>query len=321
MLMYDLSTAFVAPPETASAGESLTLTVEAASTFDREITCTYRWRIDGLEEESLEFLDGGMEDRITFAPMEAKQLSISFTMPKNDVHIVFELNPADGSGNREIMENGNYDNNIAAHLLELDNTLPLPDNIPPWVLTKELSFYVSSSATLSKPRGQWSSSASGSLDIENGSVDIYNDFEVHNNPPVNEWPPNIYRNPQITATLKRADFGDDPQNRYFAPNNIPLSKTGVVSGSGAVEADYKWTVTTRDPGPPPTTEREAFYASASAGFSPINDERAYAFDVYNGLEKLRRKSFDKYAQKSREKFKFELAWEGTPYPFGEGWGD
>jgi hypothetical protein len=345
MVMYDLSAAFIPLPLKARAGQPVTLTVQAASTFDREITTDYIWKIIGLPAEDVEFPGGGMSGRITLGAMETKQLCLSFIMPENDVQAVFEINPAagpapaaeadaddgDGPAGRKVKENGDYDNNVAAHVVEQDLTPPPAENIPPWVLTKELSFTVRSSATLTKPRGSWAGNASGSLDIVNGSAEIYRDFQVHNNPPVNESPPSIHRNPRITATLERADFGDDPQGGAFAPNSLPggvaVSRTGLVTGSGSVEAAYTWTVRYRDPGPPPSSYTETFYGDTSADFTPISDERAYAFDVYNGLEKLPfmkaieingtavKQPLKELDGGKNKEYQFELAWEGTHYPF------
>ena len=328
MVMSDLSAVFVDPPATASAGDTVILAVKAASMFDKEITADYRWRIDGLAEGEVEFLDSDAEGEIELAAMSVVELSVTFTMPKNDVQAVFEINPADADGIRKVKENGNYDNNIAIHVVKTDGVLLLPENIPPWVLTQELSFTVSSSATLTKDRGTWDGNATGSLDIENDSAEIYNFFAVHDNPPVDEASSTILRTPRITATLDRADFGDDPISGSFAPNNIPLSKMGKVNGDGTVQRDYKWTVTTRDPGPPPTSEKETFYATAQADFDPIRDERVYTFDIYNGLTKLpfikpltinpdapKQPVKELDSGKNRE-YMFNLAWAGTHYPFG-----
>jgi hypothetical protein len=286
------------------------------------LTAKVRFNIPGITDQTKEaHLPRGGEQQVGF----------SFKTPaKGILGMAAEINP-ETNGKRGF-EEVTYANNKLAATAAVGSFA----DIPPWALTQKLSFDLSSSATLVKEGGQWASNASGGLDIADvSSPAIYNGFKVGNNPPAHEWPPSVHRSPNITATLDRADFGDDPKGRRFAPNHAPLSEKGVAKGSGTIEAAYKWTVATRDPGPPPTTDRETFYGSKTAGFAPIDDERAYTFGVYNGEEKLpppKRLAngvFDKTSARQpmvvldngkNRQYQYKLAWEGTHYPFGPGHG-
>jgi hypothetical protein len=141
--------------------------------------------------------------------------------------------------------------------------------------------------------------------------------------------PTIIRSPRITATLDRADFGDDPLNGDFAPNNTPLSKTGHIDGKGWASCDYYYTVRSKnDDG---TWDYDTVYGTARGDFTPINDIREYAFDVYNGIKNLPKKpeisvndpngsrSMRTFPSGDRE-YRYKLEWEGTHYPLGLGSG-
>ena len=259
---------------------------------------------------------------------DVKTVEFWFTAPKSGLlSITAEINP------NRAFEEINYDNNI----LTLENLVVALENIPPWILTKDLYFSLGSSVSISAARSvTWDGNATGGLIVENvsGPPDIYNNFEVKNNPAVNAPQNSFIRNPQITATLDRADFGDDPKGGYFGDNLVPLSESGRITGYGSASRDYHYTVTTRYSDG--TREKDRITGTAIGHFGAIDDERSYAFDVYNGLEELPyqkplnyEKPFDSgamniFAEKHKKRRlpggkdsedKFDLFWKGENYDF------
>ena len=310
MLLEDIRAEFVSPPPDALAGDWVTITVSVSSFFEQEQEIEYRWSIPGIS--GVRYHNGQASGSIKVPEMGNQKMQISFVMPEDGANVTFEVNH-----NRKVLENGNFDNNITKHFVApLTPPSRNSANIPAWVLTQEVAFTLFSSASLEPQRGPWNGNATGNLDIYDEST-IYNYFDVTNNPYVNEASEAITRLPKITATLDRADFGDDPINGRFAANNTPLSKTAVVTGSGSVSRPYRYT--TRYTDPDGTVWSRTYYRTAYADFSDINDARKYTFDVYNGISRLPfRKSFQKNVSKTsvqNSPLTYNLAWEGTPIPF------
>ncbi len=317
MMLDDLSVAFDTPVTQAAPGQTVTLKVKTVSTFAKETQPDYRWHITGVSGAT--FSDGGVTGHMAVPPMTMSGMGIvertvSFVMPPNDVNVSFEINPG-----RKVEENGNYDNNIAVHTITNNNkgVAGHTDNIPPWVLTKAVTFDLSSSATLTLPQGSWNGNATGSLTVNNGSTNIYNNFVVSNNPAVNVASSFITREPNIKAKLDRADFGDNPKNGSFGRNNVSLTKNGLVSGSGSVSRPYRYTTSSTDvDGKTRTTTHNG---TATANFSEIDDKRAFTFDVYNGLKVLPfKKTFVNLAKQGKAQnsgIAYDFSWKGTPLPF------
>lgn len=321
LVLNDLKATFASgSPKSAQEGQPVTVYVEVTSTFEESKDANFRWNISGVDMTAVTFSSGSDKGDFKLGAREKKMVSATFTMPAGKVDVSYEVNFADSAGKRPVKENGNYENNKAAMTLtNRANTQPKPVNIPPWVLTKKVKFNVESSATLVKPSdATWTGPASGSLTVTNGSPTIYNDFKVSNNPAVSESTETITRKPQINAKLDRADFGDDPKGKRFGKNNIQLSKTGMVKGNGQVQRPYSW-ITYSMAGTPPTMTATTHYGTAHASFSPINDNRSYIFDVYNGIRKLPfNKTFKTAAETGAVKDNgvgIDLAWKGTPIPF------
>jgi len=316
MLLDDFDARYIDPPARAIAGNRVTMTVSVSSRFTEEKTARYVWSIPGAS--GIEYHNGGATGNVTIPAMGSVEMRISFTMPEDGVHVRFEVNP-----NREIVENGDYENNVAEHFVA-PQTPPAPSaiNIPAWVLRQRVSFSMSSTATLSLPRGSWNGNATGSLGVVNHSENIYNDFADTNNPGVNEASTTITRRPNITAVLDRADFGDNPKEGHFAPSNSTVSESALVTASGSVSRPYTWTsgyYNSRG-----NWISTTHYGTAVSNFAPNpnNDRRTYVFDVYNGMKDLppRRQPFRSRANLDRASIagnsvKYELEWEGTPIPF------
>jgi hypothetical protein len=133
----------------------------------------------------------------------------------------------------------------------------------------------------------------------------------------------IRKSAQITATLKREDFDDYPHYPipYYADNDIDMLRSGLINTDGEVSrrAGYLWYCGghgTRANGTKIPCGGHVAYEDIEASFSDIADEVEYTANVYNGLEELPYiKQLTREKTKSSEKFKYNLHWEGTHYPF------
>jgi len=317
MVLDDLEVHWKEPlPASVDPGEQVTLTVTVTSNFNRDVVPVYSWSLPGAGNVTD---PNGEQPWITIPAMGTVDLSVTFTVPAGGLLAAFEVNPPDAQGYRGVTENGDYDNNKVEHFIATKAPPPMPGgtHIPAWVLTKELDFSLpSSTASLTLPKGSWDGNATGSLTVTNQSEDIYRNFAVSNNDPVDEASSTITRTPRIAAMLDRADFGDDPKSGHFAPNS-PVFQTALIEGSGSVSRPYKYSTTKyRADG---TSYTVSSSGTASADFSPINDEQTYIFDVYNGRAELPfRKVFDRKADRGAIEdngVTYDLAWEGTPIEF------
>jgi len=309
MLLQDIRVGFVNPPVNAAAGDWVTVRVSLNSFFPQDETVDYRWGVPS--GSGTKYHNGQASGSIAISGMGNATMQVSFIMPEDGAKVTFEANHT-----RKVPENGNYENNAVEHFVAPLTPPTRSANIPAWVLDQEVGFDLVSTASLELPRGSWNGNATGNLDILGDSA-IYNDFTVSNNPIVNEASAAITRQPEIAAVLDRADFGDDPKNGRFAPDNVPISKTALVTGSGLVSRPYKYTISRIDPDG--TIQYSVRYRTAVADFTDINDVRTYTFDVYNGMRTLPlRKSFRNEAGKTsiqNNGLTYNLYWEGTPIPF------
>ena len=257
---------------------------------------------------------------------ETKDVSFTFTTPANGVLVMTaEINPEPRA-----FEETTYENNILT-VTAMINMLEYGD-LPYWVLSKKLHFTTPAAiAELILPKDHWwAGNAVGELNVHNSSTDLYRDFTANGQDgnsisiPINQASARISKRALITATLKREDFGDrphDPISPYYADNGLDLLRTGLINTGGDVSrrAGYLWYCdghgTRKDGSEKPCTGHVA-YTYIEASFSDIEYEEEYTANVYNGMEKLPyRKMFDPKAQKSSEKYKFDLGWEGTHYNF------
>ena len=322
MLLNDLSARFADPPTRAKPGDRVAMTVTASSFFTTDVATDYEWSIPGATEIKIEaashapgftskIAGSKVTGDITIPAMGAVDIRISFIMPEAGARAAFVINPYE-----TIPENGNYSNNKAEHYVAPDIAKPGTVNIPAWVLTQEVAFSLVSSATLSLPYGDWTGNATGGLAISTES-DIYNDFAVTNNPAVDEASTMITRQPEVTAMLDRADFGDDPKNGAYATNGT-LSRTAAVTGSGKVTRPY-WLESGYE-GEDGIWVDTSEGGDATADFDgpAIDDRRTYIFDVFNGTKDIPfRKTFQDKADKSaiiNNGVTYDLAWEGTTIP-------
>ncbi|NLE01691.1 MAG: hypothetical protein GX640_17640 [Fibrobacter sp.] len=138
------------------------------------------------------------------------------------------------------------------------------------------------------------------------------DFKVTNNPSINEPSTTITREPQIHATLKRPDFGDDPQNRKWSDWNdpyVPVSREGKTTFDGEVYRPYEYYCGFEDCQDCPHDN------TAMAEFEPgSNITKARAF-IYNGKATIEPKAYSNRIDYSDSAKEINLLWANNPYKF------
>ena len=157
------------------------------------------------------------------------------------------------------------------------------------ILERKIKFELGETSALTggPPQGSWvSGSANGTLNIENNTPEIYQNFSFEGNTVSGKTPP-VTVNPLIRTTLRREDFGDDPRVEIYGKT---AAKVGEVRGSGSVSAEYTWKVTYRecddngDGTKSCSSYTVTYYGSTSGPFSPtIIDRKNIVARVYNGL--------------------------------------
>jgi hypothetical protein len=200
-------------------------------------------------------------------------------------------------------------------------------DLPYWVYSRDIEFELpTATAILYKPRGSWVGSASGTLQVHNNSQDIYraDEFKADGSTgnPVNistsGYSGYITYIALINATLHREDFGENPLNGDYAYNVAsPLLRAGAIGTSSPpgnpATQKYEYSV---------SCSRHGSHTYTGTGLGTFGDAgytKDYHAYVYNGIPPEEfgfQRQFEKYADKSTEKYKFGLAWEGTHYPMG-----
>ncbi|NLB54826.1 MAG: hypothetical protein GX811_03510, partial [Lentisphaerae bacterium] len=163
--------------------------------------------------------------------------------------------------------------------------------------------------------GQWNGNAPGSLNVTNEATDLFREFSVTNNPPVNEAHTRIERNPEVNATLYRTDFGDDPVNHnwlnWLRPWE-PKTRSGRVTYDGSVSRPYKYKYHCDEE----NCSGHTRHARASAEFDSGNNMRNIKALIYNGMETITPKIFDnKIDNNTTKKLQKNLYWTSKQEKF------
>jgi hypothetical protein len=239
--------------------------------FERDIENTdYLWSFSGVSPSQVIFHDGGgVRGDISFSGMERKQMTISFVMSDNIVEVSFRVNTTGRNPEETNLEN-NEDTITIAPAIVTEGDFEIDYNI----LERKVKFGLgASTARLTLPLGSWSGNAIGALNVFNNTPNIYLDFSVENNPPVNEAATIITRSPVIHTLLRRVDFGDDPRIPMYGASN---SKTGQVSASGQVERAYRYSTGSG-------RNRRWHTGRATGYFDSLIDRKNITARVYNGM--------------------------------------
>ncbi|CAH1207645.1 hypothetical protein PAECIP111892_02953 [Paenibacillus auburnensis] len=325
----DLSATFESFPSGAVAGDSVTVGVRINSTFDGDRTTDFAWEIKDGSGKTVPANYRGHERKaagpITIPGNSERMLYASFIMPETSVSIKLQVNY--GKSPEEVV----YTNNTVSSTLKLVQPMPAVKqkyDLDYNVLSREISFPLANgnqiTAVLKLPgSSRWNGNAVGALNVVNGMPGLLRNFQVNNNPAVNEAATTITRTPVITAKLQRTDFGDNPLGgEWLNPGNAytPRAKTGTVSFSGEVNRNYIHTyescktVSGTDGKPMRECKTHEESGSTSAPFSPGEDSITVNTFIYNGRKDIPDKEYqDKIEGNARDSLSKRLLWTTEPY--------
>ncbi|RIX50807.1 hypothetical protein D3P08_19105 [Paenibacillus nanensis] len=336
MLENDLSAHFELLPSTANAGDPVEVAVALQSTFKDAKTTDFEWDIRAKNGEKLSVTYSGHADdpsgEIEIGGNNERLLRAKFTMPASDVSINFTMNK-----NHNSPIERTYDNNdLASSPTAVKSITPSPpyksnqEVLDYNVLSKKLVYPLNGgsaiTATLSKPSdADWNGNATGSLNVSNGQPNLFREFEVRNNPPVNEASATISRKPIIDMKILRTDFGDDPvHGRWlnWATPGTPKYRTGNIPASGSVSRPYVIErvvchTSTNDQG---QEERDCDtvyeYGTSTAAFPNHTDEVTIGARIYNGMANLPALTYEnKIDNNSTSSLLKKLYWKNEPYDY------
>ncbi|MCJ8011813.1 hypothetical protein MUG84_08665 [Paenibacillus sp. KQZ6P-2] len=323
LLGNDLAAAFESLPSGATEGKEIRVGVRISSSFKQEVTTDFEWRITKADGTSLT----ADADKLAFAghavartgsltiPAEGERmLYASFVMPDSGVRITFSVNKDGNRPSEKLLENNVIDSHPSIRLIT-------PIRLGYDVLSKKVAFPLAYgadiAATLTLPSGDWTGNATGRLNVTKHETDLFRNFQVSNNPPVNEAATTIVRNPIVHSTIMRTDFGDDPIGRHWlnpADPGIPRDRSGTVAYDGNVSRSYQYTHCDYDE--EGNCVEKTVSGKVSAPFDSGTDTRIFEVYSYNGRKVLPKQTFkETIEQNSRSSKLKKLFWESEPYGF------
>lgn len=334
----DISASFEDLPTTAVAGNKVSVTVSVDSSFSKAVNSTFSWTLTTIgenrsltsEADHLEFIGnagGAASGTISIDPGGKRRLGVTFTMPDSAVRIQFKVNEDGKSPKEAILSNNVLDSQPKAI------KLAEPQSFPYDMLTKKVKITLpTNTVTLSLPDregAKWDGNATGSLNVYNRTENLLREFEVHENPPVNEDSETITRTPVVTYTIMRKDFSDkgkydDPEKGSYVnldDRDKPLLRTGEIFYEGSVSRKYTYTVYTQKCTGSGENEKCETVAETKSGtvteyFDSDNVVKPYEMYVYNGAEKLfAHKYRDEIESNQASSLRKNLFWTNEPYPF------
>ncbi|AUG56899.1 hypothetical protein [Acetivibrio saccincola] len=195
-----------------------------------------------------------------------------------------------------------------------------------WALSRKIRFPLAEgediTAHLTKPWGEWKkgSLATGSLNIEQKDSQILKGIKLFKSYSpktigVSENSDTIVLNPNVTATVERPVFEDDPLNKKWL-NLLDPKKPKVLDGEFTYGGEVKRTyVYKRDTGLYDEDEIEV-EGVAKAPFNPGNDRIFINAYIYNGKKDLKPPSFENKIENNGNMYlQKSLLWQSEPYPF------
>lgn len=203
-------------------------------------------------------------------------------------------------------------------------------------LTKEIKHKISGgslSASVSKPKGEWTGNMAGSLsvDLEDedgalGDADIYNDDEDDQYLSVDEEGSSVTKYPVLRGVIDRVGFDDDPLGGTYkkvTPPEDPIIKTIAARFSGDVSKPYMWkervevTRTYSDGTSGTEIVYEERHGTAKDSFPEGEDIIGIGVYVYNGRQNMpdvaSRHFKDEVENNAHTSLKKTLWWESEPY--------
>ncbi|MFC4102206.1 Athe_2463 domain-containing protein [Paenibacillus xanthanilyticus] len=330
----DLSAHFESLPSGAIEGQQVRVAVKVKSTFDETKETEYEWSITSNSEVSAEFDGSGgsaKSGKVTLSAGGQKVFYVTFAMPPSDVRIKFAVNKHNNSPKEAYYDNNKLDSGASAVRI----VTAMPKTVGEFdldynVLSRDVQYPLANGADIVAqlnlpPSSYWDGNATGSLGVSNQAPSLLRNFQVGNNPDVNEAGATITRNPIISSTLSRTDFGDNPLQRGWLNNaspTAPRSRTGTVWFSGSVSRNYiheyeECSSTTDSEGVSHRTcETKREHGSTSAPFTPGVDERKINVYVYNGRTTVPAKDYkDQIDTNAITSLTRKLWWTSEPYKF------
>ncbi|MFB9324432.1 hypothetical protein ACFFSY_00565 [Paenibacillus aurantiacus] len=332
----DLSAHFESLPSGAIEGQEVRVAVKVKSTFDEPQTTDFAWsitRADGREMAAVFDGNGGSakSGEVTLSAGGQKIFYVTFSMPPSNVAIKFAVNANNDSPKEAYYDNNKVDSGTSAVRL----VTAMPKTVGEFdldynVLSRDVQYPLANGADIVAqltlpPSSYWDGNATGSLDVSSQAPSLFRNFQVGNNAAVNEASATITRNPIISSTLRRVDFGDNPLQHGWLNNSSPTaprSKSGTVSFSGTVSRNYiheyeECSSTTDSDGVSHRTcETKQEHGSTDAPFTPGEDERKINVYVYNGRTTVPAKDYkDQIDTNAITSLTRKLWWTSEPYKF------
>lgn len=329
----DLSAHFETLPSSIVKGQNVQVCVTVKSNFESDLeNVPFKWEITKADGTALQASDGLKysgtselpEGKISIpSAIQQAVLYADFVMPDSDVKIKFSVNKEGNAPIEAYLDNNSIDSGESIKLVKgvsYKGEFDLDYN----VLSRKIKFPLINGegirAELILPRGEWDGNAVGELDVRNSTKDIYHDFWALGTD-VNEWNDTIVVKPTINATLKRVDFGDNPQgNKYL--NLVdplkPLQKIGEATFGGSVKRSYiyKYNTYKKMPDGSIYSEEHTGTSTTSASFNSGPDTREIKAFIYNGREKMPNIAARNFKNKvDSTGWKSDLFWTSDPYKF------
>lgn len=324
----DLSAQFDSLPSSAVVGKEVSVGVRVNSAFDKVVKdVPYKWLIKTISGKVVPatFTNSKLEGNIANISANGESvLYANFTMPDEDVRVLFDVNKEGKSPVETFLTNNHLDSGNAIKAAKVVNSVgefKLPYN----VLMRKVRYPLADTpitAALHLPNGSWwpdPSPASGSLKVTNDTTDLLREFSVTENPDVTESSETITREPIVHSLLKRTDFDDNPVGRdWLNLTNPSISKDreAEVSFNGNVRRTYSYSY----PSPPCDLEGNCKTNSGSntaiGSFNSGTNTKTIKAYIYNGRKDITKKIFEKkIVDNSTVSNKKKLFWESEPYEY------
>ena len=305
LVASDLSVEFDKPlPGKTKNGEEIEIVAHSNSNFKKDIATCYRWTVVGATTgKKVQEVEYKLYDEIVSyngectipAPNKQALFKVKFTMPEEPVVVTLEINYK-----APYVDEGDYENNKITYKVEWQPYIKTEtDYILEYdELTKQVEGPIAksgSSASISLPKGSWNGEASGALNVSiDNSKSAINGATIKEgtNDPVSGEVTSATRNPILTGTIKRSDFGDNPDNYYASNSKDPAVKSLKASFQGMMQRPWKYTYYTPEPytgsdGKQYSRDVEHEETGISTGeFVPGENVITVTARIYNGRENV-----------------------------------
>ena len=324
----DLAAKFETLPASVVEGDDVLVGVMVKSTFETDLTnVPYKWEITDKDGEVVPatFSGNAKAGEGNIEKIEASKgeclLYATFKMPDSDVNIKFEVNKDGQNPEEEYLDNNVIDSGELIKAVKIIPTSKEQFDLDYNVLSRKVEFPLAdvdivAELILPNPENNsWVGNARGKLNVTtNEAGNLFSDFNVKNNPEVNEEGTRFVRRPDISMILKRSSFGDNPDSGKCSDWKTPwepMVKTGIISFGGEVERKYtykEYNIT--------TGEEETGTKSTKASFNSGKKAITIRAFIYNGSSHIAPKTFQNTIENNAAKpLEKKILWTSTPYNF------